>query len=391
MCGIAGIVTFNGEPASERTALAMAEGIRHRGPDRRSTCVSPSGRCALGHARLSIIALETGDQPMPNEDGSVQVIFNGEAYNFPELRRELEAAGHRLRTRSDTEVIVHGYKEWGDALAERLDGMFAFAVWDEGRRRLLPARDRPRNEPIFLYRDVARLVFGSEIKALLADPAVDRALDPGAVPLYLVYGYVATPRTLHRATRRLRTASCLTVEADGSVREWTYWDLDFSPRPIAVADAAERARALVREAVARRLVADVPLGAFLSGGIDSSIVVGLMSELADEPVRTFSIGYAGDPNYDETAYARLAAERFGARHTEFMVRPSPSTSSTAWWMRATSRSATRRRSPRTWSRSSRAGTSRSPSTAMAATRCSPATSASTAPSLPSGCPAGSCA
>ncbi|MBI4521381.1 MAG: asparagine synthase (glutamine-hydrolyzing), partial [Gemmatimonadetes bacterium] len=319
MCGITGIVTFRDEPASELAALTMAETLRHRGPDRRSTYLAPSCRCALGHSRLSIIDLATGDQPMANEDGTVQVVFNGEIYNFPEVRKELEAAGHRFRTRSDTEAIVHGYEQWGDRVAEHLDGMFAFAVWDERRRRLLLARDRPGKKPLFLYRDGRRLLFASEIKALLADAALDDALDPQAVPLYLVYGYVPTPRTFYKTIRALPPASCLAVEADGSVREWSYWDLDFTPRRLSIPEAEDRLRSLVREAVSRRLVADVPLGAFLSGGIDSTIVVGLMSELADERVRTFSIGYADDPHYDETSYARLAAGRFGAQHTEFIV------------------------------------------------------------------------
>nr|MBI4539294.1 asparagine synthase (glutamine-hydrolyzing) [Gemmatimonadota bacterium] len=321
MCGIAGVVSLGAEPASEAAALAMAERIRHRGPDRRSSYLAPSGRCAFGHARLSIIDLETGDQPMGNEDGTVQVIFNGEIYNFQELRRELEGLGHRFRTRSDTEAIVHGYEAWGEGLAERLDGMFAFAVWDERRRRLLVARDRAGKKPLYVARDERKLVFGSEIKAVLAHPGMDDELDPRAIPLYLVYGYVPTPGTFYRSVRSLPPACCLAVEANGSVRQWSYWELDFRARRIGKGEAAERLRELVRTAVARRLIADVPLGAFLSGGIDSTLVVGLMSELADEPVRTFSIGYADDPHYDETGYARLAADRFGARHTEFIVGP----------------------------------------------------------------------
>lgn len=308
-----------GAPVSWELGLALAERLRHRGPDGVSAYVSPTGRCVLGHSRLKVIDLETGDQPMGNEDGTVQVVFNGEIYNFRELRRELEGLGHRFRSRSDTEVIVHGYEAWGDGVAERLDGMFAFAVWDERRGRLLLARDRPGKKPLFVYRDGERLLFASEMKAILAVPGVDSALDPAAFALYLVYGYVPTPGTFYRRIRKLPPAACMVVEADGGVREWTYWDLDFRARRISVGEAVEQVRGLVRDAVARRLVADVPLGAWLSGGIDSTVVVGLMSQLADEPVRTFSIGYADDPVYDETWYAKLAAERFGTRHTEFIV------------------------------------------------------------------------
>ena len=321
MCGIAGVMTLSGRPAPAEIAATMAAQLCHRGPDRRGTYASPSGACVLGHARLRVIDLDTGDQPIANEDDSVWVVFNGEIYNFAELRRELEAAGHVFRTRTDTEVIVHGYEAWGDAVVERLDGMFALAVWDERRRRLLLARDRPGEKPLFVYRDASVVVFASEMKALLAHPGVDGALDPGAFPLYLTYGYVPTPGTFHRHVRKLPPATCLAVEADGSTREWTYWHLTFEPRSIALAEAAAEVRAEVREAVRRRLVSDVPLGAFLSGGIDSAIVVGLMSELAGEPVRTFSIGCADDPTYDETAYARLVARHFGTEHTELVVGP----------------------------------------------------------------------
>jgi asparagine synthase (glutamine-hydrolysing) len=321
MCGIAGVVSLSDAPASEGVALAMAERLRNRGPDLRSSYLSASTRCALGHSRLRIIDLQTGDQPMSNEDESVWVVFNGEIYNFPDLRTELEAAGHRFRTQSDTETIVHGYEEWGDRLAERLDGMFAFAVWDEARKRLLLARDRAGKKPLFIYRDTGKLVFGSEIKAILSCPGVDSGIDPGALPLYLVYGYVPTPATFHRNIRKLPPASCLTLEADGSEKEWRYWDLRFQPQDTSVDQAVEELRSTLRDAVARRMVADVPLGAFLSGGIDSTIVVGLMSSFAGKGIRTFNIGYADDPVYDESAYARIAARHFGTEHTEFLVEP----------------------------------------------------------------------
>jgi asparagine synthase (glutamine-hydrolysing) len=321
MCGIAGTLALSNRATEASTAVAMAERLRHRGPDRRAVYVSPGGRCLLGHARLRIIDLETGDQPMANEDGTVHVVFNGEIYNFAELRRTLVAAGHEFRTQSDTEVIVHGYERWGDGVAERLDGMFALAVWDERGGRLLLARDRPGEKPLFVYRDADMLVFGSELKALLAHPGVDRSLDPAAVPLYLAYGYVPTPGTFHRRIQKLPPATCLAVEADGSTRSWRYWDLDFRPRPSTLEDAAVRVRTALGDAVARRLVADVPLGAFCSGGLDSAIVVGLMAERSTRPVRTFSIGCADDPTYDETGYARIVARHFGTEHTELIVEP----------------------------------------------------------------------
>jgi len=256
---------------------------------------------------------------MGNEDGSVQVVFNGEIYNFRELRAELERAGHRFRSRSDTEVIAHGYEEWGEGVCRRLDGMFAFALWDEALHRLLLARDRAGKKPLFVYEGEARILFASEIKAILARPRVDDTLDPRAIPLYLAYGYVPTPGTFYRRIRKLPPATWMVLEADGSRREESFWHLDFSPVDIAPQEAVLRVRDVMRAAVERRLISDVPLGAFLSGGIDSTIIVGLMSELMDQPVRTFSIGMADDPTYDETEYARLASRRFGTEHTEFVV------------------------------------------------------------------------
>lgn len=322
MCGIAGIVSAaSAAPASAACARAMAERLRHRGPDERSVWGAPSGRCALGHARLRVIDPVTGGQPMPNESGSVHAVFNGEIYNFRELRAELERAGHRFRSRSDTEVLVHGYEAWGDALPDRLDGMFAFALWDEPRRRLLLARDRPGKKPLFWARAPGIFAFASEIKALLAVPEIRAlaALDPDAFPFYLAYGYVPAPRTFHKEIVRLAPATACALEESGELREWHYWRPDFTPRPISYAEAKARVRETTRAAVAKRLVADVPLGAFLSGGIDSTIVVGLMSELVEEPVLTFALGFADDPGYDETRYARVAAERFGTRHTDFRV------------------------------------------------------------------------
>jgi asparagine synthase (glutamine-hydrolysing) len=321
MCGIAGVVRLRRDvpPPTREQALAMAERIRHRGPDGRDAWASPSGACALGHARLKVIDLETGDQPMANEDGAVQVVFNGEIYNFAALRTELERAGHRFRTRSDTEVLVHGYEAWGEALPEHLDGMFAFGIWDEARRRLLLARDRAGKKPLFWTRTAAHFAFASEIKALLTLPWVSAEIDPGALPAYLAFGYVPAPHTLYRLIDKLPPASSLTLE-DGVATRRAYWSLGWHRRPgVTDADARRTVRALLGDAVERRLTADVPLGAFLSGGIDSTLVVGLMRERREGPLHTFSLGFADDPNYDETAFARLAAQHFGTEHTEFTV------------------------------------------------------------------------
>ncbi len=322
MCGIAGVVRLGRDapPPSREEVLAMARRLRHRGPDSQAAWVSSSGRCALGHARLKVIDLVTGDQPMGSEDGAVQVVFNGEIYNFQELRSELERLGHRFATRSDTEVLVHGWEEWGEALPERVDGMFAFAIWDEPRGCLFLARDRAGKKPLFWTRAAGRFAFASEIKALSALPWVPGELDEGALPYYLAFGYVPGPRTFLQGIHKLPPAHRMTV--DGEVGEaLRYWTLDWRTRHRALSehDATARLRAVLGAAVERRLVADVPLGAFLSGGIDSTMIVGLMRERISGPLRTFSLGFADDPTYDETPYARMTARRFGTEHTEFTV------------------------------------------------------------------------
>ena len=320
MCGIVGIVHLSGggHPALDNIAV-MADTLTHRGPDGQSCYRSPSGRCALGHTRLKVIDLETGDQPMPNEDGSVQVVFNGEIYNFRALRRELEGRGHHFSTQSDTEVLVHGYEEWGTELPGRLEGMFAFAVWTETTGKLFLARDRAGQKPLFVYEKHGLVIFASEIKAILAAPGVDDTLDPAAVPLYLTYGYVPTPGSFYRSIRKVAPGTTMRVGRDGEIQEERYWRLDFTPRATSTGEAVQRVRELTHRAVERRLISDVPLGAFLSGGVDSTIVVALMSQMMEGPVRTFSIGFADDPSYDETAFAELASKRFGTDHTKFVV------------------------------------------------------------------------
>ncbi len=321
MCGIAGILTAGGDKG--RAVAAMVERLRHRGPDDAGTWQSaPAGgkpSCALGHARLSIIDLETGYQPMKNEDGSVVLVCNGEIYNFRELRHELESRGHRFASKSDNEVIIHLYEEHGADCVEHLDGMFAFALWDAKAERLLLARDRLGEKPLVYYQADGFLAFASELDALVALDAVPRVLDPEAVHHYLSYLVVPFPLTIYRGVRKLPPAHVLVFE-NGAAQLSRYWDLTPEPEDCTLDVAAERVRAAVEEAVRSRLVSDVPPGAFPSGGIDSSIVVGLMSRMCSEPVRTFSIGF-GDTAYDELAYAREAAGAFGTAHMEFQVTP----------------------------------------------------------------------
>jgi asparagine synthase (glutamine-hydrolysing) len=326
MCGICGELTF-GAPVDPAAIRAMRDRLAHRGPDDESLYVSPGGGAALGFRRLRIIDLSPNAlQPLANEDGSVRLVFNGEIYNFRELRADLVRRGHRFRSQGDAETIVHLYEEKGASCIDDLDGMFALAIWDERARRLTLARDRAGKKPLFLYQDAARLAFASEVKAFFAHPGIELDVDRQAVPYYFMHGYVPGPQTFYRKVRHLEPATVLTVEADGRTDARRYWQLTFpdpaAAPPVTRADAIRGVRERMTNAVERRLVSDVPLGAFLSGGVDSTIVVGLMSRLMSEPVKTFSIGFEGDPAYDETSYARLVATRFGTDHTEFRVSPS---------------------------------------------------------------------
>ncbi len=316
MCGIAGILNTGPKPGKPDLDAMMAR-LGHRGPDETGSAIA--GSCLLGHTRLSIIDLETGRQPLTDEDGNVLLVCNGEIYNFRELRDDLEARGHRFRTSSDNEVIVHLYEEHGPDCVEHLDGMFAFALWDEPAGRLLLARDRTGEKPLVYYHGSGFFAFASELNALLAIDAVPRLLDVEALHHYLSYLAVPFPRTIYEGVRKLPPAHRLVIE-NGAARLERYWRIAAEPEDCRLDDAADRVRAAVEEAVRSRLVADVPLGAFLSGGIDSSIIVGLMSKHEIEQVRTFSIGF-GDPDYDELRYARIVAEHFGTSHTEFQVTP----------------------------------------------------------------------
>lgn len=318
MCGIAGFIDASCNDDKARAVIdAMCGAIRHRGPDEQGTWVGDG--VAVGMRRLAIIDRSQGHQPIFNEDGSALVVFNGEIYNYRELQKELRQRGHRLRTNSDTEVIVHAYEEYGDDCVNHLQGMFSFAIWDKKRRRLLAARDRFGKKPFNYYWDGRKFVFGSEIKSLLR-AGIPREVDPIALDEYLTYRYVPTPHTIFRNVRKLPAAHSLTLE-NGRVDIKRYWELPFSPtNHDDETTAIERIGFLLRDAVKMRLMSEVPLGAFLSGGIDSSVVVGLMSQLMSQPVKTFSIGFA-EEDYTELPYARQVAEYFGTEHHEFLVQP----------------------------------------------------------------------
>ncbi len=331
MCGIAGGVWTDPSKALDAAVLSrMTDVLAHRGPDGRGEFRSDgqvhpargaAPGAALGHRRLAILDLPGGAQPMPNEDETVWVVFNGEIYNFKRLRAKLEEAGHRFRSQCDTEVLVHLYEDRGPGMLDELIGMFSFAVWDARNGRLLLARDRLGQKPLVYRHEPERLLFASELKGLLAVPGLSREVDPQAVDEYLAYQYVPHPRCIFRGFAKL-PPGCYALWEGGRLEVHRYWQPDFhtvATRPFE--QSAAELRALLTDSVRLRLQSDVPLGAFLSGGLDSTIVVGLMRELGAAPLRTFSIGFP-IPEYDETRYARLAAERFETEHEEFRVEPS---------------------------------------------------------------------
>jgi len=323
MCGIAGIIDFAGRPLEPGAVEAMTDALVHRGPDDagfyRSGVEGPGASVGLGHRRLSIIDLSpNGRQPMANETDDLWMVFNGEIYNFPELRRDLEGKGHRFKSSTDCEVILHAYEEHGPSCVELLNGMFAFALWDERAQRLTLARDRVGKKPLLYFWDGRRLVFASEFQGLLAAAGVSRTPDPFALDLFLRYGVVPAPFTAFAGIKKLRPGHLAQVTAEG-LEEKAYWKLSFrDKRTIGESEAVEELRSLVTDAVRVRLVSDVPLGAFLSGGVDSSAVVALMSRAAGEPVKTFSIGFPV-AEYNELPYARLVADRYETIHKEFVV------------------------------------------------------------------------
>jgi asparagine synthase (glutamine-hydrolysing) len=322
MCGITGVFDIRGKAEISRPLLdRMNQSLVHRGPDAGGLHLEPG--VGLGHRRLSIIDLSTGQQPLYNEDSSVVVVFNGEIYNFQELVPELQALGHVFRTRSDTEVIVHAWEAWGPKCVQRFRGMFAFALWDRNQQILFMARDRLGVKPLY-YSLLAngQLVFGSELKSLLVHPGLSREMDPLAVEDYFAYGYIPEPRSIFRGVHKLPPGFMLTVQRGKPMPEPVeYWDVSFNTTlSLTEQDASEELIRRLRESVKIRLISEVPLGAFLSGGVDSSAIVAMMAGLSPEPVVTCSISF-GDAAFNESAYAKIVADQYHTRHHVEQVDP----------------------------------------------------------------------
>lgn len=333
MCGIAGIFSVSDAAAVESTLVAMRDTMFHRGPDGGSNWISLNGKVGLAHRRLSIIDLsEAATQPMSNEDDSVWVTFNGEIYNHVGLRKELLAAGHRFRTdHSDTEVLVHGYEEWGlDGLLKRVAGDYAFAIWDEGKQLLSLARDRIGVKPLYFHAGQKQFLFGSEIKAILAHPDVPRDVEPVAMNHYLSFMTTPAPLTMFRCIYKLPAGHAMTVDRKGVIKSWRYWDAvpgqgiapgevrglsEVATEDFYVSGILER----LEKAVDRRMMSDVPFGAFLSGGVDSSTNVALMSRLMDRPVDSFTVGFKDHAHLNELEYANQVAREFKTNHHEILI------------------------------------------------------------------------
>lgn len=319
MCGIVGIIR-SGKPAGKEEIERMTSALSHRGPD--GSGIWREHNVAIGHRRLSIIDLETGQQPMCNEDGTVWITYNGELYNFPDLRKNLEERGHRFKTRSDTEVIVHAYEEWRDACVERFRGMFAFGIVDQKRQRVFLARDHLGIKPLVYYSDGDCCAFASEIQALRPIDGARFSLDLQAIDQYLWLQYIPPPRSVFKEVKKLPPAHRMSVTFDGHVSEpEEYWRIEFKPdHGKSEQDWLEGLDAVLTDSVKAHLVADVPFGAFLSGGVDSSAVVAYMARVMERPVKTFSIGFEEDA-YNELKYAEVAAKRWGTEHHFAIVRP----------------------------------------------------------------------
>lgn len=320
MCGIAGWQWKNNAPSQDPSKVLrnMAGRLSHRGPDADGFYID--GRVGLAHRRLSIIDLDTGKQPMATEDGSIQVIFNGEIYNYQDIRKDLLDRGQKLATRSDTEVLLYLWRDFGPKMLERLRGMFAFAIYDLRDGTLFIARDRLGVKPLLYAATPDGLFFSSEMHSILAAPAVRPVLDLEALDLYLSYQYVPSPKTIYTTVRKLPPAHFLLARNGEIEKIERYWSVSPTPKVFDRREAEERLREKMQEAVRIRMIADVPLGAFLSGGIDSTITVGLMTRCADQPVKTFSIGF-DESDYSELEYAREAAKFHATDHREFVVRP----------------------------------------------------------------------
>jgi len=322
MCGIHGIIRLDGQGVEASTLSGMGDVTRHRGPDDEGIHVD--GNCGIAMRRLSIIDLAGGHQPLSNADGTLWLVCNGEIYNYRELRAELQAQGAVFKTGSDCEVLLHLYERCGDEFVHRLNGMFDFALWDARRRRLLIGRDRLGVKPLYVLQDARRVAFATEAKALLTLPGVGAELDTGVVASYLHLGYVAAPGCIFKGVRKLPPATLLSVE-DGQVREWRYWRLpERIEHGVSEQEWIARVRARLEESVRMQMVSDVPIGAFLSGGVDSSAVVGYMARHSAQPIRTYAIGFEGgaaEALYNELPYAQRVAKLFGTTHREILVKP----------------------------------------------------------------------
>ncbi len=319
MCGIVGLINLDREPVDPGVVERMSATLVHRGPDGHGI-EQPDPHVVLGHRRLSIIDVDGGRQPLSNEDGGIWITYNGEIFNYRELRAELIDRGHRFKTTTDTEVIVHLYEEEGPACVERLNGQFAFALWDG--ERLFCARDPMGIKPFYWYQDERRFAFSSEPRALLALPGFQAEVDLDGIRLYLRYRFIPAPASALKGVRKLRAAESMIVDGDGRTKTSRYWSLDRAT--LESLDDVDVARSELREqltaAVERQMVADVNVGAFLSGGLDSSAIVALMAAGREEPIHTFSIGFA-EPKYDERAFAREVAEKFGTHHAAEVFSP----------------------------------------------------------------------
>lgn len=318
MCGICGIYNLNGQPVDKNLLKKMNSTMVHRGPDDEGYYLK--GSVGLGHRRLSIIDLNTGHQPIYNEDKTKVIVFNGEVYNFEELRKYLKKKGHQFRTKTDTEVLLHGYEEWGVECVNRFRGMFAFAIWDEKEKKLFLARDRLGIKPLYYYCDDSRLIFASEIKAILEVKDVSKDIDLEALSDYFSYGYVPEPKSIFRSIRKLPPGHFIIHSKQGTTMS-QYWDLKFDPAESVSDDSfCDSILQILNESVQMRLISDVPFGAFLSGGIDSSLVVAIMSGLVTEPVQTNSVGF-DRREYSELEYAQTTSKLFGTNHHEYVVNP----------------------------------------------------------------------
>jgi len=320
MCGIVGFYYRDpARPVERSTIERMCRAIIHRGPDDEGMLLD--GNLGMGMRRLSIIDVAGGHQPVFNEDGQVAVVFNGEIFNYPELRTDLEQRGHRFQTRCDTEALAHGYETWGDELPRRLNGMFAYSIWDARRRRLLIARDHIGVKPLYVYEDEEKIAWASEIKALLAAPSIEAELDERGLLDFLTFGYVPAPGSMFRRIRKLPAATQMVIDGRG-LREETYWDVAFGGEERDAASWCEELRSLLDDSVRRQLMSDVPLGAFLSGGIDSSAIVATMRRLGVGHIATYSIGFGKEDKFhNELDKARIVSRAMETDHHEIVVEP----------------------------------------------------------------------